>query len=314
MLKYLQTYLLCSFLCRHYPPRASPMNTTDYTASPAILCTDLTDQTSQERAPSFIYPVPSLTTSYSIHLMIPLNLHGAMSLPTKSPSPSAVSIDHLTAPTTSLYKHSSNVFVELNSTSTTPSLLGTLTLKITHGWQLTKQMLLETKCGTCSDYMASSNWSTSQLTYTEAPPPPPFHALTYWPPILTAPQSQSPVQPPLEDRTIYPSLCTSPAHHNHILRGLTVQRDTHWIWHPNNILSLRHGLANADLVGHLPTDAPDSNQVTELWTHWRNTVIQIGKVHCWPPRTKDSTNRNPGPSRPWITQELLSAIKDKHKR
>ena len=46
---------------------------------------------------------------------------------------------------------------------------------------------------------------------------PPFHALTLWPPILTAPQSQSPVQPPLEDRTIYPSLCTSPAHHNHIL-------------------------------------------------------------------------------------------------
>ena len=69
----------------------------------------------------YIYPVPSLTTSYSIHPMIPLSLHGAMSLPTKSPSPSAVSIDHLTAPTTSLYKHSSNVFVELNSTS----LLGT---------------------------------------------------------------------------------------------------------------------------------------------------------------------------------------------
>ena len=69
--------------------------------------------------------VPSLTTSYSIHPMTPLNLHGAVSLPTKSPSPSAVSIDHLTAPTTSLYKHSSNVFVELNSTPTTPSLLGT---------------------------------------------------------------------------------------------------------------------------------------------------------------------------------------------
>ena len=30
--------------------------------------------------------------------------------------------------------------------------------------------------------------------------------------------------------------------------------------------------------------------------------------------TKPSTNRNPGPSRPWITQELLSAIKDKHER
>ena len=81
--------------------------------------------TSQEGAPSFIYPVLSLTTSYSIHPMIPLNLHGAMSIPTKSPPPSAVSIDHLTAPTTSLYKHSSNVFVELNSTPTTPSLLGT---------------------------------------------------------------------------------------------------------------------------------------------------------------------------------------------
>ena len=142
----------------------------------------------------------------------------------------------------------------------------------------------------------------------------PFNALPLWPPVLTAPQSQSPVQPPLEDRTIYPSLCTSPAHHNHILRDLTVQRDTHWIWHPNNILSLRQGLANADFVGHLPTDAPDSNQVTELWTHWRNTVIQIGKVHCCSPHTNPSTNRNPGPSRPWITQELLSAIKDKHKR
>ena len=97
-------------------------------------------------------------------------------------------------------------------------------------------------------------------------------------------------------------------------RGLSVQRDTHWTWHPNNILSLRQGLVNADLVGHLPTDAPDSNQVTELWTHWRNTVIQIAKVHCCPPHTKPSTKRNPGPSRPWITQELLSAIKDKHKR
>ena len=74
------------------------------------------------------------------------------------------------------------------------------------------------------------------------------------------------------------------------------------------------GLANADLVGHLPTDAPDSNQFTELLTHWRNTVIQIAKVHCCPPHTKPSTNRNPGPSRPRITQELLSAIKDKHKR
>ena len=57
-----------------------------------------------------------------------------------------------------------------------------------------------------------------------------------------------------------------------------------------------------------------SNQVTELWTHWRNTVIQIAKVHCCPPHTKPSTFRNPGPSRPRITQELLSAIKDKHKR
>ena len=92
---------------------------------PGYSLTDLTDQTNQEGAPSFIYPVPSLKTSYSIHPMIPLSLHGAMSLPTKSPSPSAVSIDHLTAPTTSLYKHSSNVFVELNSTPTTPSLLGT---------------------------------------------------------------------------------------------------------------------------------------------------------------------------------------------
>ena len=148
-----------------------------------------------------------------------------MSLTTKSPSPSAVSIDHLTAPTTSLYKYSSNVFVELNSTPTTPSLLETLTLRITHGWQLTKQMLLETNCGTCSDYMASSNRSTSQLTYTEAPP---FHALTLWPPILTAPQSQSPVQPPLEDRTINPSLslCTSPAHHNHILGSHRTARHT----------------------------------------------------------------------------------------
>ena len=37
-------------------------------------------------------------------------------------------------------------------------------------------------------------------------------------------------------------------------------------------------------------------------------------MHCSTPPIKLPSNRNPGPSRPWITKELLSSIKEKHKK
>ena len=158
--------------------------------------------------------------------------------------------------------------------------------------------------------MASSNWLTSQLTYTEAPP---FHALTLWPPILIAPQSQSPVQPPLEDRTIYTSLCTSPAHYNHILEAPPYCEPHTGDGTPTiYFLSARVLPMQISSVNYPPMPRILIKSLSSGSTR-RNTGIQIAKVHCCPPHTKPSTNRNPGPFRPWFTQELLSAIKGKHK-
>ena len=94
----------------------------------------------------------------------------------------------------------------------------------------------------------------------------------------------------------------------------SVKRAARWRWLPHNVLSLRQSLANADLIGDPPLDTPDSNEVTELWTNWRNTVLQLTTMHCSTPPIKLPSNRNPGPSRPWITKELLSSIKEKHKK
>ena len=94
----------------------------------------------------------------------------------------------------------------------------------------------------------------------------------------------------------------------------SVKRAARWRWLPHNVLSLRQSLADADLIGDPPLDTPDSNAVTELWTNWRNTVLQLTTMHCSTPPIKFPSNRNPGPSRPWITKELLSSIKEKHKK
>ena len=94
----------------------------------------------------------------------------------------------------------------------------------------------------------------------------------------------------------------------------SVKRAARWRWLPHNVLSLRQSLADADLIGDPPLDTPDSNEVTQLWTNWRNTVLQLTTMHCSTPPIKLPSNRNPGPSRPWITKELLSSIKEKHKK
>ena len=94
----------------------------------------------------------------------------------------------------------------------------------------------------------------------------------------------------------------------------SVKRAARWRWLPHNVLCLRQSLADADLIGDPPLDTPDSNEVTELWTNWRNTVLQLTSMHCSTPPIKLASNRNPGPSRPWITKELLISIKEKHKK
>ena len=73
-------------------PGVCPINKTDYTASLAMNCIDLIEQTNQEGVPSSSYLHLSLTTFYLIHQMTPLNLFGAVSPPTMGLSPLAACV------------------------------------------------------------------------------------------------------------------------------------------------------------------------------------------------------------------------------
>ena len=174
------------------------MNKTDYTASLAMNCIDLIEQTDQEGVPSSTYPHLSLTTFYLIHQMTPLNLFGAVSPPTMGLSPLAASIGHPIVRTIQLFKRLNIASVQQSTTLTTPSLLATWTLKTTHGCQQTTRIMPGKNCGTYLYYMVFNSSSTSPLTSTAAPL---IHVLTLSP--RTALPSQSLVQPMLVDRTTF---------------------------------------------------------------------------------------------------------------
>ena len=76
----------------------------------------------------------------------------------------------------------------------------------------------------------------------------------------------------------------------------SVKRVARWRWLPHNVLSLRQSLADADLIGNPPLDTPDSNEVTELWTNWRNTVLQLTTMPRLPSNSLPTgTLAHPGP-------------------
>ena len=235
------------------------MNKTDYTASLAINCIGLIEQTNQEGVPSSTYLHLSLTTFYLLHQMAPLNLFGAVSPPTMGLSPLAASIGHPTVRTIQLFKRLNIASVQQNTTLTTPSLLATWTLKTTHGCQQTTRILPGKNCGTHLYYGLQQliNFPTYLFRGT------PYSCIDIVATDCSTISVTSAAPLGGSDHLSINVHINSPPHPHPI--G-SVKGATRWRWLPHNVLSLRQSLADADMIGDPPLDTPDSNKVTELWT------------------------------------------------
>ena len=87
-----------------------------------------------------------------------------------------------------------------------------------------------------------------------------------------------------------------------------------WNWSEDSIASLRKGLSNCQFAAsNIPPDctAPQE-EVTRLWNDWRSNVIRISQQCCQSYRPPSRSQPRHGPSRPWVTQPLISQIKRKH--
>ena len=53
--------------------------------------------------------------------------------------------------------------------------------------------------------------------------------------------------------------------------------------------------------------------VEELWDHWKRNVLHSAQQTCTVPTNSPQKQQSTGPPRPWITPQLLTEIKHKHK-
>ena len=84
---------------------------------------------------------------------------------------------------------------------------------------------------------------------------------------------------------------------------------TSWKWSQDAVGRLRQALLTTNLV----PEVPHNRSVNGFWSHWKHKVISLAEQHCkTPPRLPNSQQRQ-SPSRPWITKDLLTGIKLKHK-
>ena len=93
------------------------------------------------------------------------------------------------------------------------------------------------------------------------------------------------------------------------------QDHVRWNWSPACIASLREQLLACDL--ECPStetcSLPAQEEITRRWDHWRASVVRISRLAC---QTRPHCNSRPqqhsgGPSRPWMTKDLLHQIKFK---
>ena len=84
---------------------------------------------------------------------------------------------------------------------------------------------------------------------------------------------------------------------------------TSWKWSQDAVGRLRQALLRTNLV----PEVPHNRSVDGFWSHWKHKVISLAEQHCKTPPRLLSTQQRQSPSRPWITKDLLTSIKLKHK-
>ena len=85
-----------------------------------------------------------------------------------------------------------------------------------------------------------------------------------------------------------------------------------WCWDAERVLALREDLATRPL---LPSTT-ESCSCDELWSYWRTALLRTAHLYCTSFNTHhdhQSSSHRPPPRRPWMTPELVSHIKHKHK-
>ena len=85
---------------------------------------------------------------------------------------------------------------------------------------------------------------------------------------------------------------------------------TYWLWSEERIASLREALATCNL--QYDPHPTDPQPVTSFWNFWRDQILKLAVHHCQVTRSK--SRKNSTPTRPWMTKDLLSQIKTKHKQ
>ena len=84
---------------------------------------------------------------------------------------------------------------------------------------------------------------------------------------------------------------------------------TSWKWSQDAVGRLRQALLTTNLV----PEVPHNRSVNAFWSHWKHKVISLAEQHCKTPPRLPNTEQRQSPSRPWITKDLLTGIKLKHK-
>ena len=88
-----------------------------------------------------------------------------------------------------------------------------------------------------------------------------------------------------------------------------------WNWSSDSISSLRHHLSTCklDCSNTKPCAQTAEQEITRRWHHWRDNVVRISRLTCQVPSQPmlRPPHHNNGPSRPWMTKELLNEIKTK---
>ena len=84
---------------------------------------------------------------------------------------------------------------------------------------------------------------------------------------------------------------------------------TSWKWSQDAVGRLRQALLTTNLL----PEVPHNRSVNGFWSHWKHKVISLAEQHCKTPPRLPNTQQRQSPSRPWITKDLLTGIKLKHK-
>ena len=111
--------------------------------------------------------------------------------------------------------------------------------------------------------------------------------------------------------------CTIPFNATCTIQDTSTSRtaqEVRWSWTATRVAALQN-----DLVRKLETfdeSWASAKSVDDLWQQWQSTLLASAQHNCALPSTstpRKGNNNSPYPSRPWISPELVSQIRLKHK-